>query len=55
MVADHAWDSARHVQGTESPTAHAMIYAGLLLVAVGLPAALAFRHHLNARPGWGAY
>ena len=29
MAVGFAWDSVRHVQGTESATAHSMIYAGL--------------------------
>jgi hypothetical protein len=35
-----AWDSVRHVQGTESAMAHSMIYAGLIIVVVGLAVAL---------------
>ena len=51
MVVGFGWDSGRHIQGTESPTAHAMIYAGLLSVVIGLPAALAFWRDPIARPG----
>jgi hypothetical protein len=40
MAVGFAWDSVRHVQGTESATAHSMIYAGLVVVAIGLTAAL---------------
>jgi hypothetical protein len=40
MAIGFAWDSVRHVQGTESATAHSMIYAGLIVVVVGLTVAL---------------
>jgi hypothetical protein len=50
MVIGFAWDSTRHIQGTESPGGHVMIYAGLLLVIVGLPAALAFSRNLTGPP-----
>jgi hypothetical protein len=35
MVIGFAWDSTCHIQGTESPGGHVLIYAGLLLVIVG--------------------
>lgn len=51
MVVGLAWDSARHVQGAESPSAHAMVYGGLILVVVGLPAALVLGRHLREPRG----
>jgi hypothetical protein len=41
MAIGFAWDSVRHVQGTESAIAHSMIYAGLVVVVIGLVGALA--------------
>jgi hypothetical protein len=52
-VIGFAWDSTRHIQGTESPGGHAMIYAGTLLVIIGLPAALAFSRNLARPPDAG--
>jgi hypothetical protein len=45
-----AWDSASHLQGTESPIGHSLSYAGALLVILALPSALIFsrrsgQHH----------
>lgn len=43
IVAGFVWDTVRHFQATESPTPSAMIamlYGGLVLTVVGIPAAL---------------
>lgn len=50
MVTGFVWDSARHIGGTESPTAHAMIYAGFVVVVIGLPVALALTRHVESPP-----
>lgn len=49
MAVGFAWDSARHIQGTESPTAHALIYVGLAVVVVAVPVALLHARSAAAR------